>query len=81
MFSFNVLAEDRVRREHEASKVRRDVRVGWRARVVAAVQESLVVHAQIDLLWWRDACPWAVMRRAYLVDEPRLQCPQRTVGR
>src|SRR5215475_4652456 len=60
------LAEDRVRREHEASEVGRDVRIGWRARVVVAVQESLVVHAQIDLLWWRDGCPWPVMRRAYL---------------
>src|SRR5215469_12132374 len=40
------LAEDRVRREHEASQVRRDVRAGWRARVVVAVQESLVVHAR-----------------------------------
>src|SRR5215472_17974022 len=40
------LAEDRVRSEHEASEVCRDVRAGWSARVVVAVQESLVVHAR-----------------------------------
>src|SRR5215469_11509699 len=41
---FGCLAEDRIRCEHEAGQVRWDVRPGWGARVVVAVQESLVVH-------------------------------------
>jgi hypothetical protein len=44
------LAEDRVGREDEAGQVRRDVRAGWPARIVVAVQESLVVHARIASL-------------------------------